>query len=209
MPRSLPDFEGRGCPRPLVGKLAATAVNRLGPVASAPKAIAPAAPLSLRRSALVRAELRLSLAERQQLQRQASGAGVSLSRYVAALLLAVDAGRTCIAGKDAIASLVQSNYQIAWLGRNLQAIARALEACPGQDRLVDARQLQDAAKQLTAHLARAGAVLAHVEATRYRASARGGTVQILAHRTARAKTAGAPGEATPDSLGQQPCDHEK
>ena len=193
----------------MVGKLAAKAVQRPAPVATGPNAIASAAALSLQRTAFSRTVLRLSLAERQQLQRQASGAGVTVSRYVAGLLLAVDAGRTSIAGKDAIASLVQSNYQLAWLGRNLQTIARGLEACSAQDRWVDVRQLQDATKQLTAHLARAGTVLAHVEATRYRASAHRGTAQKIAHRRAHAKTPSLHGEATPNAVGRHPCDHEK
>lgn len=101
------------------------------------------------------------------LRRQCAQAGMPAARYVATLLVAVEEGRTQIAGKDAVEALAQSNYQLSWLGRNLRELLRKLgAAAPQQGGDADTLSLREAIALLNAHLLRASAVLKDIETTR-------------------------------------------
>jgi len=101
------------------------------------------------------------------LRRQCAQAGMPAARYVATLLVAVEEGRTQIAGKAAVEALAQSNYQLSWLGRNLRELLRKLEATvPQQGGEADTLSLREAIALLNAHLLRASAVLKDIETTR-------------------------------------------
>lgn len=92
---------------------------------------------------------------------------MSAPRYVSTLLATVEEGRTQIAGKDAVEALAQSNYQLSWLGRNLQELLRRLQATsPQLGDEADILSVQEATGLLKAHLLRASAVLSDIEATR-------------------------------------------
>ncbi len=102
-----------------------------------------------------------------RLRRQCAQAGMPATRYVSTLLADVEAGRTQIAGKDAVEALAQSNYQLSWIGRNLRELLRKLDACAGpQKQTADALGLQEVIGSLKAHLLRASTVLADIETTR-------------------------------------------
>lgn len=114
------------------------------------------------------ANVRLREADACTLRRQCRQAGMSAAHYVSTLLVAVEEGRTQIAGKDAVAALAQSNYQLSWLGRNLRELLRKFEA-PGLQQGSEANALsllRDTIGPLTAHLSLASAVLADIQTTR-------------------------------------------
>jgi hypothetical protein len=121
------------------------------------------------RSPLRRCNLHLTEDEFDRLQAQAQAAGMRPAHYVAAVLLSVEAGRTAIAGKDALAALVESNYQLAWIGRSLSRLAHRGLACEvpegGEE---DLAQFRTALDELRRHLLRAASVLADVQITRKR-----------------------------------------
>lgn len=111
--------------------------------------------------------LRLEQREIESLREQSAAAGLPAARYLGNLLAVVENGRIAIAGKDAVEALGQSNYELAWLGRKLRHIARALEASPQPgDGSVQGAALQEAICALQEHLVRAATVLADIENTR-------------------------------------------
>lgn len=111
--------------------------------------------------------VRLREADACALRSQCARAGMSAPRYVSTLLATVEEGRTQIAGKDAVEALAQSNYQLSWLGRNLQELLRRLQATsPQLGDEADILSVQEATGLLKAHLLRASAVLSDIEATR-------------------------------------------
>jgi len=117
------------------------------------------------------------------LRRQCAQAGMPAARYVATLLVAVEEGRTQIAGKDAVEALAQSNYQLSWLGRNLRELVRKLGAmAPQHGGEADTLSLQEAIARLNAHLLRASAVLKDIETTRCTRR------QVASHATRSART---------------------
>lgn len=101
------------------------------------------------------------------MRRQCAQAGLPAARYVSTLLVAVEEGRTQIAGKDAVRALAQSNHQLSLLGRNLRELLRKLEATtPQQSVETNILNVQEVTGLLKAHLLRASAVLLDIETTR-------------------------------------------
>jgi hypothetical protein len=113
--------------------------------------------------------LRLSLEEIRRLRAQSTAAGMWPSHYVAALLLSVEAGRTTIAGKDALRALIESNDELVWIGRRLNQLAQQSTRCAGAPMPEpENHKLLEAIEQLHRHLEKAASVLTHVEITRRR-----------------------------------------
>ncbi|HYA76100.1 MAG TPA: hypothetical protein VED83_04255 [Burkholderiaceae bacterium] len=113
-----------------------------------------------------RVTVQLLGAQATALRGQAAQAGMRTSAYVAAALAAVQEGRAAIAGKEAIEALAQSNYQLAWVGRNMRELARKFDAGLQPAQEPDGTTLAAVLAQLTTHLARAARVLSHIEQTR-------------------------------------------
>jgi hypothetical protein len=119
-----------------------------------------------------RFDLRLNDDGLRRLREQSAAAGMPSAHYVAALLNTVESGYVSIAGKDAVKALIESNHQLAWMGRRLSEAAQQCHS-PAAGRLEqEGEQMQELVAHLRRHLASAAAVLADVEATRCRPGSR-------------------------------------
>lgn len=112
--------------------------------------------------------LRLCDDDLKCLRRQSAAAGMPASRYLAALISTVESGGASIAGKDAVAALMQSNQQLAWIGRLLTNATRRSNGAPANPVILESDEMREALGLLRKHLTNAARVLAEVESSRCR-----------------------------------------
>jgi len=110
--------------------------------------------------------LRLTDEERDRLRKQSATAGISATRYLACLLNAAETGRTVVAGNDAVQALMESNHQLAWIGRSLHETARQSAGVRDRDANSQREELHEVLGDLRRQLANAAAVLTLVENSR-------------------------------------------
>jgi len=110
--------------------------------------------------------LRLNNEDRDRLRRQSEAAGLPAARYLACLLNAVGEGGAVVAGSDAVQALMESNHQLAWIGRSLDEAARQSARVRERDANLESDELRKMLGDLRQHLASAAAVLTLVEDTR-------------------------------------------
>lgn len=124
--------------------------------------------------AAVKVHLRVDVDEAKRLHAQAKAAGLSVSGFVMALLNAAEAGQTAVAGKEAVRALIESNDEMARIGRlliELEQRCRSGAAGGANGSWEDVGpQLVEAIGPLRSHLQRAAAVLLAVEQARLRPS---------------------------------------
>ena len=110
--------------------------------------------------------LRLTDEERDRLRKQSAATGLPAARYLACLLSAAETGRTVVAGNDAVQALMESNHQLAWIGRSLNESARQGAGVRERDANSQSEELHEVLGDLRQHLACAAAVLTLVENSR-------------------------------------------
>ncbi len=104
----------------------------------------------------------------RRLREQSAAAGMPSAHYVAALLHTVEAGYFSIAGKDAVKALMESNHQLAWIGRRLSEAVQQCRSAAAGGLEQEGEKMHELTAHLRRHLASAAAVLADVEGTRCR-----------------------------------------
>jgi len=110
--------------------------------------------------------LRLNHEERDRLRKQSAAAGLPAARYLACLLNTAVEGHTLVAGNDAVQALMESNHQLAWIGRSLTETARQSAGVRERDANSESEELYEVLADLRQHLASAAAVLTLVENSR-------------------------------------------
>jgi len=110
--------------------------------------------------------LRLNDEERDRLRKQSAAAGLPAARYLACLLNTAVEGHTLVAGNDAVQALMESNHQLAWIGRSLDVAVREGSWTLETGANTRSENLGELLGDLRQHLACAAAVLTLVENSR-------------------------------------------
>lgn len=105
-------------------------------------------------------------AGREALKRDAKAAGVSQAEYLERLLLAPPAGAAAMLRPEVLDALTESTRQVLAIGRNLNQIARTLNAYPGQMTRADRTLILRAAEVAEEHVARMYELLGEWRTTR-------------------------------------------
>jgi hypothetical protein len=112
--------------------------------------------------------LRLGEDDLKYLRKQSAAAGMPACRYLAALISTAEAGGAAIASEEALVALMQSNQQLAWIGRLLSDATRRGSPSVGNSVNLETDEIREAVGFLRKHLANAARVLAEVQSTRCR-----------------------------------------
>jgi len=106
----------------------------------------------------VRVEVRLTAGEHQAIAELAAATGFSVNSWIVALIRAQLTGAPQF-GQGELEQLAASNSRLLAIGRNLNQIARALNAAPAEAVRVRPEVTQSLAREIKSHTATVGALI--------------------------------------------------
>lgn len=106
--------------------------------------------------------LRLAATDHQRLGELATAEGVSRSQW---LLHRVRQPNAPVIPREQIDVLVRSNYELSGVGRNLNQVARSLNAYPGKTTAAEREAVVQAVAAVRAHLERAASIIGSLPQT--------------------------------------------